>query len=176
MKAKASKVTAAPANSKNAQVELFVAEDIRREAEGKVTAVGLYPDRVIVILVPPEAPEPSKERPYSVASAAFLINIRNLVGEHRVSVDLGDGPAHEQSVSFADIGASVNLIAIVRPMLVHSFGVKTMFIKVDGIPFDRTFEIRRGQALLGAKTPTTHLEARGKALGAKASSKKIVAA
>ena len=160
MATKSSTLTAVSPSTQGVQVDLLIADDFRTELTGKVTGVGLYPDRVIVLLVPPGAPAPSAESPVAL-DGAFLINIRNLLGEHEVSVDLG-GNSKTHTISFVHPGASVNLVGRFRPLLVQSFGVKTITIKVDGTAFPRTFEIRRGDVVPVAPVKVATRQARAK--------------
>jgi hypothetical protein len=149
-------------NAREALVELFIAEDVRAEAGGKVTLVGMYPDRVIVALVPPDAPGPSSETPFVIDSLGILVTVRNLVGEHQVSIEIGGKPTPVRTTSFSDINSSVNLVAKVRPLQIHSLGVKTIGVVIDGVTFPCTFEVRRGDAQPDPQSAATTVEPRGK--------------
>lgn len=158
----------ATAAVKKARVDFFLADDIRLERDGKVTAVGLYPDRVIVLLVPPGMPEPTKKVPLLVASAAFLINIGNLAGSHKISIEISPSatfpeiPVHAHSVQTVEFveSNSANLVGRFQSLLVASFGIKTVTVRIDGVAFKRTFEIRRGAALDTSPTPPELLSAK----------------
>lgn len=136
-------------------IDLHVADDLRVEADGKVTAVGLYPDRVVVLLVPADAPPPNKAIPFAFDSVALLINVRNLGGNHEISIRLGneDDPAdfsavmtRKQVVNFADPARSINLVCKFRPFPVASFGHKVVTVTIDGTDYELPFEVRRGDA------------------------------
>ena len=147
-------------SANDAQVEFYLADDVRIEADGKVTAVGLYPDRVMVLLVPLDAAEPSREIPYAIDGAAFLVNVGRLIGEHTVSITVGqpvtgtgDPITRTHTVLFTDPSASANMVGRFRPLLIASFGVKTVTIAVDDVVFVRTFEVRRGELPAEAPAP-----------------------
>lgn len=146
MSTRKSRAPAAAPTASDAKVDFYVADDVRIEEGGKVTLVGMYPDRVVVALVPHDAPEPSTDVPLAIDGLAFLVNIRNLVGDHRVSVEIGKKPGTPawHSFSFATPETSANLVARARPFSLASYGTKEVSIKIDDSVFHRYFEVRRG--------------------------------
>ena len=59
------------------KIDLYVADVIELLASGKLVAMGLFPDRKIVLNVPHDAPDPSDEMPYGV-NLTLCITISNL--------------------------------------------------------------------------------------------------
>jgi hypothetical protein len=129
-------------------VQLYMAEDFRQEVNGKVSAVGLYPDRTIVFGVPAGGPEPTKEAPMFIKSLGFLLNISNLLSEVEISIDIvGDGGITPFLTShrYGPVvpGRSINLIGIMEPCAVTSLGKKVLSVSLGNSKYSFDFEFRR---------------------------------
>lgn len=133
-------------------VRFFVADDMRQEHNGKVTAVGLYPDDVIVAEMPPSVPDPTPEFMAQLPGVSILASAIVPPGEHQYQFEIDPSsilpPMKESSGSARNIGTtrigeSVNLIMRLAPLPIVGFGMVTVAIHVDGIPFRYSFEIRR---------------------------------
>lgn len=121
---------------------ILIADDFRVEEGGKVFAIGLFTDNVIVSLVPRGTPAPTAELPYGIDALAILLCVGGVSGLHDLSVTLGDGPSRQWQVDLQE-GASANLIMKLRPLLVRSFGMKPVRIEFAGQTFESAFELRR---------------------------------
>ena len=136
-----------------ARLELFLGDDIRLERDGKITAVGLYTDRVIVGLMGAGQPEPTEVAPLALGTKAFVVSINGLQGPHSVSMGYFDpqlsvlsarGPT--QQIDFPSPDLTANLVGRFDPLLVGSFGMKKVFVWIDDHKFELPFEVRRGWA------------------------------
>ncbi len=151
-KARTRKVKAAvPANLNLPFARLLVADEFRTEANGKVLAVGLYPDSVVVCQTPSDAAAPSKKHPIGINSLYFLVTIGGVVGKQKVSVSIGNSKPVEMEVEMkAD--HSANLIFGSRPLLIQSFGVKQVAVEFAGVKKVMEFELRRADTSDTAST------------------------
>lgn len=129
-------------------VKFYLADDFRSESSGKVTAVGLYPDNVIVLNTPANSPEPSKDRPYGVSSLGLLICIGGSQGTFPVSISVGENEPFRKTIELK-IGMSSNLVLAFRPLLLASLGFKKVKVTVDATVHDFQFEARRGLLNIG---------------------------
>ena len=148
----------------------FIADDIRLEQGGKVSAIGLYADRVIVAQMRPDQQEPSKEAPLIMEGFVFLVSLSGLEGKHRVKLDYSDDamvdnakfdPVDSQ-FNFPDPALSMNFVGRIRPFITTAFGSKRISLEVDGEVSEFTFEIRRGKLPedAGANQPAAKSSAR----------------
>lgn len=149
-KESARSVSEAVPASEPTQVRFFLADDMRREVGGKVTAVGLYADNVIVAEMLPSGPDPTPERLGVVPSIAVLANISAAPGEHRYKLEIDSSSAvptimEQQTVTLVtpESGGTVNLIMPFSPFLFTRFGMVHLVLRVDGLPYRYSFEIRR---------------------------------
>lgn len=136
----------APAARPN--VRFFLAEDFRQEIGGKVSAIGLYADNVVVLQLPPDLAEPTTETPIVIRSLAFLFNVSALSKASMASVDLhvnGDRKPFmvPRELPATEPGNSVNLLGVMAPCVVTSFGKKTVVVDIAGTEHTFEFEFRR---------------------------------
>ncbi|MBL0419016.1 hypothetical protein JI739_01530 [Ramlibacter sp. AW1] len=122
---------------------LFVADQFRTEVNGKVLAIGLYTDNVIVI--PYDSPDPSTEKPLALNPLSILINIGGIVGKGRVVVHLHPMGERELEVQLAPLG-SANLVINFQPLIIESIGRKDVRVTFAGQTKELTFEIRKATA------------------------------
>ena len=133
-------------------VRVFIADDFRQETGGKITAIGLYTDDVVVVTLEPGSPEPSAQTPIIVHNLSALITMAGLAaGKHVVGIQYADstlvkppqfGPPREVDVPESRVSA----IMVVRfqPFVTGGYGVKHLVVTVDGESTDFGFELRRG--------------------------------
>lgn len=129
-------------------VRFFLAEDVRQEIGGKVSAIGLYADNVIVLQLPPDLPDPTPETPILIRSLAFLFSVSALGEASVASVDLDVNGGRKPFMAPRELpatapGSSVNLLGVMAPCVVTSFGKKTVIVDIRGTEHTFEFEIRR---------------------------------
>lgn len=130
--------TAAPAKP---FARLLVADDFRIENTGKLIAIGLYADNVVVLKVPENAPPPSKEVPYGIDALSLVVVFGGAEGEQTVKVALGKNKPLQQVISLKR-GGSANLHIPIKPFNFADFGVKHLVAEFAGATFELPFEIR----------------------------------
>jgi hypothetical protein len=148
-KAKGSTTEGLTAN-RPTSVRFYLADDMRQEVGGKVTAVGLYTDNVIVAEMLPDDPDPSDERLAAVGGISILANVSTSPGEHKYQLEIDPSsvvPQIAQASSSHDgkslAGESMNLIMRIAPLPFKSFGMVHVVLRIDGSPHRFSFEIRR---------------------------------
>jgi hypothetical protein len=122
-------------------VRLFVADEVRVEASGKLMAIGLYGDGVLLVQQPSEAPDPTQDVPYAIDSLCLVITIGGSSGQQDVRVSIGGQKVADRSFDLQP-GRSVNLLLQFRPFLFSSFGVKHVEIEFAGTKHSQWFEVR----------------------------------
>lgn len=132
-------------------IRVYLAEDIREEANGKVSLVGLYPDNVVVLPLPDDHPGPTAEAPIQIRSLGILVNIGGLGSAATVAIELEGGGGRtpfftKAKVPFSDPKRSVNLGATLVPCQIASFGLKKVVVSVDDVEHNFVYEIRRADA------------------------------
>lgn len=138
-------------------VRFFIAEDIRQEINNKVSLFGLYTDSILVVNLPDDA-QVSSEKPLVLEGIAVLVTVSRPAGTYKVSGQLEGSPVAgeeprtipifpEETIELP-IGGSANLICRIKPFVTQSFGMKTVRMFVDGVPFEFPFEVRDGRQLL----------------------------
>ena len=139
------------ADTSNPVVHFYLAEDLRQELDGKVSAIGLYPDKVVVLPLPDDIPEPTESAPLLVRSLAFLFSISKLSETATISIDIQSGGTRKPFVApqehpAVDLGRSINILCVMQPCVITSFGEKTLILKVKELEYTFNFEIRRATA------------------------------
>lgn len=135
-------------------VRVSIADDFRQEQGGKMTAIGLYTDDVVVVTVEPDSPEPSEQTPIVVHSLSALITLIGLSpGKHVIGVEHVDsalknppqfGPSREMDLPAP--GMSATMVVRFQPFVAGSYGTKHLIVTVDNKSTKFAFEIRRGSA------------------------------
>jgi hypothetical protein len=121
---------------------MLMADDIRAEQSGKMFAVGLYPDNVLVLNLPRSTPAPSAKKPIALDGLSLSFTFLGSAGHHDVSISIGDGAAKVLSVNVPE-GGHANIILALRPLLIREFGVKPVLVLYGGAKHDFEFEVRR---------------------------------
>jgi hypothetical protein len=139
-----------PSKASKPHLELFLADDVRMELGDKVTAVGLYTDRVVVALIGPDQAGPSREAPLLLNGLSFLVSIRGLVGRHSVRVKYEDPPVVQvappaRELVFQSPAESANLVGRFQPFVTTAFGTKSLVVEIDGTDYPLEFEVREGR-------------------------------
>jgi hypothetical protein len=120
-------------------LRLFVADQFRTEQGGKVLAIGLYTDNVVVF--PSDAPEPTSDLPLGL-ELSLLINISGVQGKGTVSIQLGR-EKREMALELKRQG-SANFVLNLQPLLIEAFGKKTVQVGLAGQVHELHFEARKG--------------------------------
>ena len=136
--------------AKATAVRFFLADDMRHEVSGKVTAVGLYADNVIVAEMSKNDPDPTPERMVALPGVSILASVSIRPGEHHYKLEF-DGssvvpPLRETTtkrVGTPLTGETTNLIMRFQPLPFTRFGIARVVLWVDGEAFSYSFEIRR---------------------------------
>lgn len=139
------------AETSNPVVQFYLAEDVRQELNAKVSAIGLYPDRVLLLPLPEDIPEPTESAPLLVRSLVFLFNVSKFSEASTISIDIQSGGTRKPFVApqehpAVDLGQSINILCVMQPCAITSFGEKTLILKVKELEFPFNFEIRRATA------------------------------
>lgn len=134
-------------------LRLIVAEDLRREVDGKVTAVGLFPDNTVIAHLPKDVPEPTDDSPIMLKSLGFLFNISKLPARKpgtKVTVKIDILAAGQRKLFMAprelnwpNTGDSMNIMGVMNPCPVGSFGERTFFVTFGKNELSADYEIRR---------------------------------
>lgn len=120
---------------------MLVADEFRMEQSGKILAIGLYSDSVVVLTIPKNAPKATKETPYSFDGVSLLLTVGGFTGTENVRFGLKGGKLLEHPVLLGQ-GMSANLVLNVKPFRVASFGQKTVVVEFAGTTHELPFELR----------------------------------
>lgn len=130
------------------EVYFYLAEDLRQELDGKVSAIGLYADKVVVLPLPDNVPEPTKSAPLLLKSLAFLFSISKLNETATISVEIETSSERTplttpQKHPPVEAGRSINLLGLLQPCVITSFGHKAFILKINDLEYTFDFELRR---------------------------------
>ncbi|WP_332776683.1 hypothetical protein [Polaromonas sp.] len=163
------------------QVRFYIAEDLRQELNGKVSAIGLYTDNVVVLPLPENIPEPTESTPILIKSLGFLFNFSNLTHATTISIDIKADEKRKpfmQSHEFAmpGTGQSINMVGVMQPCVVTFFGERTLIVTVGESVHTFNFEIRRAPLSTIGAVPEPKIEIpkiRNRALAARKKTAKV---
>lgn len=129
-------------------VRLYMAEDLRQEVNGKMMAIGLYPDNVVVLRLPDDVPDPSKSKPIHIQSLGFLFNISKLSQATTIAIDIEESGKRTTFVAPSEHpspgpGRSINMVGVMAPCAVTYFGERKLIVTVGGVEHSFDYEIRR---------------------------------
>lgn len=130
-------------------VHFYLAEDLRQEANGKVSAIGLYTDHVVVVGMPESAPEPTEKDPILLRSLGFLFNISGFTKPTSIGISRSSKAGLRPLVMPKEYpapgeGRSINLLALLEPCAISELGKKKMVVSVGESNYEFEYEIRRG--------------------------------
>jgi len=125
-----------------------MAEDFRQEANGLITAIGLYTDNSFFLSVPENDPDPTEENPLRLKSLSFLFNIGNIKKSTTVTIDIQGQSERKQFMPPTLIEAqpdrrTINLIAVMAPANVTYIGARTIYVTIGKEEYPFYFDIRR---------------------------------
>ncbi len=131
------------------KLTLHVADDIRVEATGKCTALGLYPDAVLVVDTSnrpadlPDTARPSMDRLSVMATISDLPEGTYRFGG-RFFRPSGQPTTDELDFGEAQIraGRSHSIVVELRPFVVHEFGEYTFRATVGNQQLEGTFWVQ----------------------------------
>lgn len=129
-------------------VRMYMAEDLRQEISGKITAVGLYPDNVVVLRLPDEFPDPTESKPVHIKSLGFAFSISGLTQATTISIDIEVNGKRKPFLPpkehpWPGTGRSLNLLGILEPCVVEHFGQRKLIVTVGESVHTFEYEIRR---------------------------------
>lgn len=139
---------------------LYVADNFQILQDGKVLAVGMFADRVVVLNVPEEAPEPSREMPFGI-QLGFLMCLRDLPSvkvSGNVSIEPPDGKPLISPFAFSasgSIGGSVNIIVSLNPFLISCAGNYRVLFETEMGVISESLEIRVERIKQNPAAPVT---------------------
>lgn len=131
------------------KIDLYVADVIELLASGKLVAMGLFPDRKIVLNVPHDAPDPSDEMPYGV-NLTLCITISNLEpGEHEIGIQIEDPngrrvPVFQATRRRVMVGpgqSATNALVPLSPLPATALGTFSVVCSVDDQEHRSTFDL-----------------------------------
>lgn len=132
-------------------VKFLLADEFRPEqTSGKVLAIGLYPDAIVIANTSIGTPEPTKDKPIGIDSLSMLFTIGGGVGEFDVTIKIGDNIAASTKVSLQE-GRSASIVLQSKPFLVASYGEKQVVVSVAGK--DHVFKLEIRHAVSPAVAP-----------------------
>lgn len=129
-------------------VRLFMAEDVRQEVNGKLSALGLYSDNVVILRLPEDVPDPTESKPLHIKSLSFVFNISKLTQATTISIDIEANGKRRQFVQpteqpVPEPGGSVNIVAVMEPCAVTHFGEQKLIVTIGEFEHIFEYEIRR---------------------------------
>ena len=146
MKQQRKQPSAAPHQGKGkVEALLTVADDIQLMQLGRIMAIGLYPDRVIVMHRPADAPADAVP---ALGRLALLLTVKGLPpGEHEVATTIvfpkGTGEMKSQGarVQVDDAGGAINLQMAFSSFPVSAEGEFTLRVELAGCTIEEHFWI-----------------------------------
>lgn len=132
----------------------YLADDVRSEIGGKCTLVGVYTDDIVIVQMPIGAPDPTPSRPLAIERLAILCSLRGLTGSAQFELTIAGtnklGTAQKQNIDAESPNAAhnLNLIARIAPVVVESFGEKSMTIESKELHFRDEFKFQIVRGLL----------------------------
>ena len=127
----------------------YLADDIRIEQGGKPSLVGFYPDNTIVVQIPKDAPDPTKDSPVGITGLALLANFVGAVGEYDAEMEMvgvGGVPlVRTDRRKLVGNKQNINFVTRFAPMPLVGFGTYKVVIKLDGHPYNFSFRVQRGE-------------------------------
>ena len=131
------------------KIKFLVADEIRMEASGKQTVLGLFADDVVCVNIGQRPESVPVDVPAGIERLALMVNIAELaVGKHQFFGQLfapNDAPYGDKfNLGEADIsqGQSHTLVAEWKPFLLRGSGFYTFAVWVDDTEHRLQFEVR----------------------------------
>lgn len=129
-------------------VHFYMAEDLRQEVGGKISAVGMFPDHVVLLQLPDAFPDPTEETPLFIKSIWFLFNVSVVSKSIAIGVDIEVAGKRTpflpvQEFPPVEAGRSMNLIGVMEPAKVATFGERKLYVTVGATEHIFHYEVRR---------------------------------
>lgn len=131
-------------------VLLYVADDFKVMENQKLLAIGLYPDRVVVLnATSVKSTPPSPDSPSVLEALSFMLCVRGIEpGRRAYSLEV-IGPSGKATGAIAPPqtgvvppNAPLNLAFRFAPYIVTALGKHVVRLTVDGVVLDSDFEVR----------------------------------
>lgn len=87
---------------KAASSQLFVADEFREDAQGKVIAIGLLPDNIVHIEPKGDAPQVPQGSRIRIDRLALMLVVKGISGRHSLSIDLQNDDQEFPNVMVSD--------------------------------------------------------------------------
>jgi hypothetical protein len=127
---------------------LTLADQFETLANGKTLALGLYSDRIVIMVVPEELPPPTTESPYAL-DISVLVTVTDLPSEKmdaaiRIFEPNEAAPVREMRMPGLSVqaGESINVIFKLSPLLIRGSGVFKVEFEEASTTLTETFEAR----------------------------------
>lgn len=127
---------------------LYVADEFKTLEGGKTLAVGLFTDRVVILNVPVDIPEPTAEVPYGIPLGLLACIVDSPLEEVHGTAVIAP-PAGQPVVARAEIdgrslgAGAMNFLFRFDPFPMTGAGIYTVTVALDGLePLSETFELR----------------------------------
>lgn len=151
--------TKKPVRSESLRTSFLLADDIRVEVGGKLTAIGIYTDRTLIASIDRDefSARPNdrgEKRTMAVGNLSAAFTIGGLdKGTHEVLITYDDPTmgspeplkVRETVVAIDSPNQAFNLIGRFSPFVTAGFGVKKFNVLIDGMLHVYTFEIRSAE-------------------------------
>ena len=127
---------------------LYVADEFKTLEGGKTLAIGLFTDRVVILNVPGNAPDPSHETPYGIPLGLLAcvteLPTTELAASMSILPPTGSAVMGAKSVSVKGaIGDAVNMLFQFDPFLMTAEGLYTLNLTFEGLDvLSESFELR----------------------------------
>ncbi len=123
----------------------FLADDVRVEADGKVSVLGMFADDKILVNFPPDMPDPSEAAPIAIEGICILSTVFNLPITTAFEMELRSPSGHLVAKGSTTIhaGPVINTISKFRPLAVRELGPWKLLLKSDAFQYEYNFEILR---------------------------------
>jgi hypothetical protein len=120
------------------KINFLIADEVRPEASGKQTILGLYPDQTIVIEEIQALGTDIEELPVAIDRLNILINISDIsAGEHELKGQIVEpsGAPHGDKIDFGKIsiekGLSRSFVLALKPFIIKEMGTYNFNLYVD---------------------------------------------
>lgn len=149
------------------KLRLYIADTFEVLQNGKVLALGLFPDHVVIVPAPPPIDRPSPDDPVFGLTLSALLAFHEVEGDALKGEALVYAPGIDRPVARMSFdapcdpdAAAVNLISRFNPLPISSAGVYRLDVDANGQRFSEQFEIRITPPVAATVTPRTTKPAR----------------
>lgn len=129
-------------------LNLYIADNFEALLNGKIAAMGMFTDRVVLLSVPADLAPPSRKMPYGVP-LTLLLNLQppgpdDIQGKLQVLPPGQHTPVMHTDVSAKGVpaGHSVNIIVHMQPLLVTAPGRYQVKLTIGPDTMTAHFEVR----------------------------------